>query len=80
MSETMQQIIQLTKQLTPLEISQLLETVIPDIQISLKQTKNTRTHFLTGKELAQSEIVGLWSNRSMTDSVEYVNHLRKQIH
>ncbi|MBS4028118.1 MAG: hypothetical protein KGZ58_05700 [Ignavibacteriales bacterium] len=74
----MQQIIQLTKQLTPLEISQLLETVIPDIQISLKQTKKTNIHFLTGKELAQSEIVGLWSEHSIPDSVEYVNQLRKQ--
>lgn len=32
--------------------------------------------FLTGKELTQSDIVGLWKNRRITDSVEYSCKLR----
>ncbi len=33
---------------------------------------------LTGKELAMSELVGLWKDRNITDSVAYAQELRHQ--
>ncbi|MEK7263232.1 MAG: DUF2281 domain-containing protein [Bacteroidota bacterium] len=65
------------------EIQKLPEETIIEVmnyirRLRVKKTKPKNKKFLTGKELAQSEIVGLWSSRSIPDSVEYVNQLRKQ--
>ena len=65
------------------EIQQLPNDAISEvmnyIQFLRSKVSNKKTrHFLTGKELAESEIVGLWSNRKIGDSVEYARKLRQR--
>ena len=55
------------KALKMLEI--MIEPIIP----------KKRKKYLTGKELANSDVVGIWEDRGITDSVEYVNKLRRKI-
>ena len=43
-----------------------------------KFVKNKTKHFMTRKELAESDIVGLWGERKIRDSVEYARKLRQR--
>ena len=40
--------------------------------------KNNNNSYLTGKQLANSEVVGIWSDRNIKDSTVYANILRNQ--
>ncbi len=53
----------------------ILEVAIEPITLPKKRKKR----YLTGKELAKSDFVGSWKGRGITDSVEYVNELRRKI-
>ena len=47
--------------------------------VLLKPAKATGKAPLTGRDLAQSAIVGLWQNRRIKDSTEYSRQLRRRI-
>ena len=59
--------------------NEAISEVVNFIQFLRSKVSNTKAkRFLTGKELAESEIVGLWSNRKIGDSVEYARKLRQR--
>lgn len=47
--------------------------------VFLKKVSELSEEYMTGKELANSEIIGMWSNRDINDATDYANELRKQI-
>ncbi len=72
----------LVTQLSLVDQTRLLEWTAAQIKqnfnAALKSSRIETKHYLTGKELAQSELVGLWKDRNISDSVAYANDLRRQ--
>jgi hypothetical protein len=69
------------------------KTIVPDEPVTLPQGTSLTVHvesptpvdeteggkYMTGKQLAESEFVGMWKDRTdITDSVEFVNQLRER--
>jgi len=56
-----------------LEKDQKVELVVQPVAGESKK-------YMTGRELAESEIVGMWADRTdITDSTEYVTQLRRRL-
>ena len=75
-----------TAQLLLKEIQGLPEDIMYEILNFIRAQKNKTAklkdvrsrRFLRGKDLAHSEIVGLWSKRNIANSVYFARKLRKQ--
>ncbi len=48
------------------------------VEMIMSPEQESDKKFITGKELAQSEIVGLWKKRRIKDSVKYSQMLRRE--
>ena len=70
---TAQQDGQVTLTGLPCKKGQRVEAIV--LIENLPETPKT---YLTGQQLAQSEIVGLWKERNISDSVEYARQLRQE--
>ena len=50
------------------------------VELTIQALSNEEKKYMTGAELANSEIVGMWKDREdIGDSTEFVNQLRRRI-
>ena len=50
------------------------------VELTIRPLSNEEKKYMTGAELANSEIVGMWKDRQdIGDSTEFVNQLRRRI-
>jgi len=79
-TQSYETMIQMASQLSITDQLKLLEWLINQLKQTvmavLPQPKTAI--YLTGQDLAQSDIVGLWADRQITDSVTYSQELRRQ--
>jgi len=72
----------LVNQLSLVDQTRLLEWTAAQIKqnfnAALKSSRIETKHYLTGKELTQSDLAGLWKDRNISDSAAYANDLRRQ--